>query len=280
MLERIQMPEDRFFSAPVFDIFFTQDAHAAPSLCPPESRRLSNKQDLASSGVMEYYRELIQTYSDEVNIDQLSPRAATATSPASSSLDRTEALVAFQISTNAAIRRFLNSLLRITEDLWSFHGAIYRTLPGFLLTSRPRKPTGSPATPGFPSYIIHRPFIEYVLLNVGHFATHPCREAVLERCQLCLLGCQVFIHVFDVDPTNSVTGPSAAGMVTFAMVIILRVATMCPVFCDILPAEIERAIVVGGRNLRRFSGSVREFEWHLGVLEKLEESCRRNRGDE
>ncbi|PNH67368.1 hypothetical protein VD0002_g2308 [Verticillium dahliae] len=55
---------------------------------------------------MEYYRELIQTYSDE----QLSPRAATATSPASSSLDRTEALVAFQISTNAAIRRFLNSV--------------------------------------------------------------------------------------------------------------------------------------------------------------------------
>ncbi|RBQ97113.1 hypothetical protein VDGD_10496 [Verticillium dahliae] len=290
---------------------------------------------------MEYYREVIQTYSDEVNIDvcgpsrarrprssftaqQLSPRAATATSPASSSLDRTEALVAFQISTNAAIRRFLNSvnsvvynrkdqcrttranyanwLLRITEDLWSFHGAIYRTLPGFLLTSRPRKPTGSPATPGFPSveelgnnprnvlrlegrydagqYIIHRPFIEYVLLNVGYFATHPCREAVLERCRLCLLGCQVFIHVFDVDPTNSVTGPSVAGMVTFAMVIILRVATMCPVFCDILPAEIERAIVVGGRNLRRFSGSVREFEWHLGVLEKLEESYRRNRGDE
>ncbi|KAG7134632.1 hypothetical protein HYQ45_007439 [Verticillium longisporum] len=253
----------------------------------------------------------------------LSPRAATAISPASSSLDRTEELVAFQISTNAAIRRFLNRvnsvvydskdqfrmtranyanwLLRITEDLWSFHGAIYRNLPDFLLTSRPRKPTGSPATPGFPSveelgnnpwnvlrlegryyagqYIIHRPFIEYVLLNVSHFATHPCREAVLERCRLCLLGCKGFIHVFDVDPTNSVTGLFAAGMVTFTMVIILRVATMCRVFCDILPAEIERAIVVGGRNLRRFSGSVKEFAWHLGVLEKLEESCRRQRDD-
>ncbi|RNJ60441.1 hypothetical protein D7B24_008133 [Verticillium nonalfalfae] len=508
------------------DIFFTQDAHAAPSLCPPESWRLFNKQDFASSGAVGYYRELIQTYFDEVNIffpllsldyvqrlfdaivsfessnddqddiapalhclvllvlsfgsfvhdgrcrirlagsstvtplpsqdyssldDQLwrkaklllgyvssdltleaaqctmlaslytgamgrvsdsfhwahatavkcealakrvtadttetgvfsesfrrlywvafiyegdfisevsitlpsgiaryedvvpypvqeapsharrppssstaqhlSPSAAMAISPASSSLDRTEELVAFQISTNAAIRRFLNRvnsvvydskdqfrmtranyanwLLRITEDLWSFHGAIYQNLPDFLLTSRPRKPTGSPATPGFPSveelgnnpwnvlrlegryyagqYIIHRPFIEYVLLNVSHFATHPCREAVLERCRLCLLGCKGFIHVFDVDPTNSVTGLFAAGMVTFTMVIILRVATMCPVFCDILPPEIERAIVVGGRNLRRFSGSVREFEWHLGVLEKLEESCRRQGGDE
>ncbi|KAG7150860.1 Citrinin biosynthesis transcriptional activator ctnR like protein [Verticillium longisporum] len=50
------------------DIFFTQDAHAAPSLCPPESWRLFNKQDFASSSAMEYYRELIQTYFDEVNI--------------------------------------------------------------------------------------------------------------------------------------------------------------------------------------------------------------------
>ncbi|KAM0324850.1 hypothetical protein ACHAQA_007816 [Verticillium albo-atrum] len=187
----------------------------------------------------------------------LSPGTMAAVSPASSSVDRTEELVAFQISTNAAIRRFLNRvnsvvydskdqfrmtrtnyanwLLRITEDLWSYHGAIYRNLPDFLLTSRPKKATGSPATPGFPSveelgnnpwnvlrlegryyagqYIIHRPFIEYVLLNMEHFQTHPCREAILERCRMCLHGCKGFINVFDVDPTNSVTCLFAAGMV-------------------------------------------------------------------
>ncbi|KZL73251.1 c6 finger domain-containing protein [Colletotrichum incanum] len=82
------------------------------------------------------------------------------TSPASTSFYRTEELVAFQISTNAAIRRFLNRvnsviydskdqsrmtranytnwLLRITEDLWSYHGALYRNLPDFLLTRRSR----------------------------------------------------------------------------------------------------------------------------------------------
>ncbi|KAF6802046.1 C6 finger domain-containing protein, partial [Colletotrichum sojae] len=250
-----------------------------------------------------------------------------ATTLTATSFYRTEELVAFQVSTNAAIRRFLNRvnsvvydskdqfrmtranyanwLLRITEDLWSYHGALYRNLPDFLLTSQPRRRPGdqdssvgggSPATPGIirleelgnnpwnvlrlkgryyaGQYIIHRPFLEYVLLNVAHFETHPCKEAILDRCRMCLEGCRGFIDVFDIDPANSVTCLFAGGMVTFTMVIILRVATMCPVFRDILPADIEQAMFGGTRNLRRFSISVKEFEWHLGVLERLEASCK------
>ncbi|KAK6213091.1 hypothetical protein QIS74_09093 [Colletotrichum tabaci] len=256
---------------------------------------------------------------------------ADAASPASTSFYRTEELVAFQISTNAAIRRFLNRvnsvvydsrdqfrmtrasyadwLLRITADLWSYHGALYRNLPDFLLTSQPRRrPPGPPdhegasssspaaTTPGIirveelgnnpwnvlrlkgryyaGQYIIHRPFIEYVMLNVAHFETHPCKGAILERCRMCLEGCKGFINVFDIDPANSMTGLFATGMVTFTMVVILRVATMCAVFREILPPDIEQAMFVGTRNLRRFSISVREFEWHLGVLDRLEAACK------
>lgn len=181
--------------------------------------------------------------------------------PGSSTFDRTEELVPFQISTNAAIRRFLNRvqsvvydskdqfrmtranyanwLLRITEDLWSYHGAVYRNLPDFLLKSQPMPPqldpASSPDTPGISGipelgnnpwnvlrlegryyagqYIIHRPFIEYVLLNLEHFQTHPCREAILQRCRQCLQGCKGFIRVFDTDPTNSVTCLFASGIV-------------------------------------------------------------------
>ncbi|KAK1712440.1 hypothetical protein BDP67DRAFT_517395 [Colletotrichum lupini] len=260
----------------------------------------------------------------EFTINQATPEAE-VTSPSSTSFYRTEELVAFQISTNAAIRRLLNRvnsvvfdskdqfrmtrtnyanwLLRITEDLWSYHGALYRNLPDFLLTSQPRRTPGqqpeiatSPMTPGIiqveelgnnpwnvlrlkgryyaGQYIIHRPFIEYVMLNMAHFETHPCREAILERCRMCLEGCKGFINVFDIDPANSITGLFAAGMVTFTMVTILRVATMCPVFKEILPEDIEGAMFVGTRNLRRFSISVRGFEWHLSVLERLAASCR------
>lgn len=178
--------------------------------------------------------------------------------------DRADELVGFQISTNAAIRRFLNRvnsfiydtkeqyrvtranhatwLLRITEDLWAHHAAIYRNLPDFLLTSLPTKPReyGSPLeiaspTPGATKvnemtnnpwnvvrlkgryyagqYIIHRPFVEYVLLNLAHFDTHPSKAAVLERSRLCLDGCRGFIKVFDVEPINSITCLFATGMV-------------------------------------------------------------------
>lgn len=54
------------------------------------------------------------------------------------------------------------------------------------------------------------------------------------------------------------------------MVIILRVATICSAFREILPDDIEEAIFLGRRNLQRFRLSIREFEWHLGILDKLD----------
>lgn len=53
------------------------------------------------------------------------------------------------------------------------------------------------------------------------------------------------------------------------MVMILMVATICPVFEDILPLHIEDGILQGVSNLDRFSKSVHEFAWHLKVLEHL-----------
>ncbi len=176
---------------------------------------------------------------------------------------RTDELVAFQISTNVSIRRFLNRvnsvifdtksqgrmtqanyvswLLRTTQDLWAHHSALYRNVPDFLLTSIPRvQQQGSPAEtlPTTPEvlqsaglgnnpwnvvrlmgryyagqYIIHRPFVEYVLLNLESIPNHPHRSAILERCRSCFDGCRGFIMVFDVDPANSVTCLFAAGMV-------------------------------------------------------------------
>lgn len=54
------------------------------------------------------------------------------------------------------------------------------------------------------------------------------------------------------------------------MVIILRVATICSAFREILLDDIEEAIFIGKRNLQRFGISVREFEWHLRILEQLD----------
>ncbi|KAH7233009.1 hypothetical protein BKA59DRAFT_534822, partial [Fusarium tricinctum] len=70
-----------------------------------------------------------------------------------------EELAAFQVSTNAAIRRLLNRvhsivydskdhfrmtrveyvkwLLRVSENLWAYHDTIFRNLPNFLLVSQP-----------------------------------------------------------------------------------------------------------------------------------------------
>ncbi|KAH7018460.1 uncharacterized protein B0I36DRAFT_368479 [Microdochium trichocladiopsis] len=235
-------------------------------------------------------------------------------------------IIAFQISTNASIRRFLNRvnsvvydskeqyrmarpdyadwLLRVTNDLWSHHSAVYRNLPAFLLTSSDtvnKLPLGvspangaSPSTPGFirstemgnnpwnvirlkgryyaGQYIIHRPFMEFVLRNLETVNSHPSREAMLEKCRLCFDGCAGFIWVFDVDPANSVTCLFASGMVHFTMVIILRVAAIIPAFRRHLPADVEEAIFLGRQNLRRFATSVKHFEWHLSVLERLEQN--------
>ncbi|KAI1631204.1 hypothetical protein F4809DRAFT_646656 [Biscogniauxia mediterranea] len=250
-----------------------------------------------------------------------------------------EELIAFQISTNAAIRRFLNRvnsliynskeqyrmtrsdyatwLMRVTDDLWSHHTAIYRNVPDFLLTSRPPPPPPphhhdhdreahhhhhqqqqqassflrAHALGNNPwnvlrlkgryyagQYIIHRPFVEYVLLNLPRFESHPCRAAVLDKCSSCLEGCRGFVRVFDTDLVNSITCLFGTGMLTFAMVIVLRVCTVVPVFAPILPQDVEEAIFLGKRNLQRFSASIREFQWHLRVLEQLDAARAANLG--
>ena len=178
-----------------------------------------------------------------------------------------EELVAFQITTNSAIRRFLNTvnsvvyddkeqfrtrqsnyaswLLRISEDLWSHHSAIYRNLPEFLLTtpSQDVSMTGtestSPASLQSPTarirdlptgnnswnilrlkgryyagqYIIHRPFIEFIVLNMDNVDTHPCKDAILKKSKSCLDGCMGFIKVFDVEVVNTLTCLFPTGMV-------------------------------------------------------------------
>lgn len=56
------------------------------------------------------------------------------------------------------------------------------------------------------------------------------------------------------------------------MTIILRVATKLSVFSNILPPDIEEIIALGKQNLRRFRVSIAEFEWHLSVLDALDNS--------
>ncbi|KAI5919434.1 hypothetical protein F4810DRAFT_687413 [Camillea tinctor] len=260
-----------------------------------------------------------------------------AAAVSSSPIHSVEELIAFQISTNAAIRRFLNRvnsliydskeqyrmtrsdyatwLMRVTDDLWSHHTAIYRNVPDFLLTSRPPPAAAHhhhhiddshhhnherEHQPSFlrahalgnnpwnvlrlkgryyaGQYLIHRPFVEYVLLNLQRFESHPCRAAVLDKCGLCLEGCRGFVRVFDSELVNSITCLFGTGMLTFAMVIILRVCTVIPVFAPILPQDVEEAIFLGKRNLQRFSASIREFQWHLRVLDQLDAARAANMG--
>ncbi|KAL6410986.1 C6 finger domain-containing protein [Ilyonectria robusta] len=244
------------------------------------------------------------------------------TSPATSREDGNEELVAFQISTNAAIRRLLNRvhsmvydskdqfrmtrveyvewLLRVSEDFWSYHDTIYRNIPHFLLVSHPDENhnhfASSPQTPGFSrlhglrnnpwnvlrlegryhaaKHIIHRPFFDYVLLNMEHIQTHPDREVILQKCGLCLQGCRGFFSVFDVEEVNSMTCLFATGMATFTYLVILRVATLYPIFRHVLPDDVEHVIWTGKRNLQRFSISIGEFAWHLELLERLDSSCK------
>ncbi|CAG1984046.1 unnamed protein product [Fusarium graminearum] len=196
--------------------------------------------------------------------------AVSPSAPESSEMNSTrsqEELVAFQITTNSAIRRFLNTvnsvvyddkeqfrtrqsnyacwLLRISEDLWSHHSAIYRNLPEFLLTNSSQDvsmagtDTESPASLQSPTarirdlptgnnswnilrlkgryyagqYIIHRPFIEFIVLNIDNFETHPSKDAVLKKSKSCLDGCVGFIKVFDVETVNALTCLFPTGMV-------------------------------------------------------------------
>lgn len=63
---------------------------------------------------------------------------------------------------------------------------------------------------------------------------------------------------------------------TFTMTIILMVATIFPIFKDLVPDDVEDVILGGKRNLARFSQSVAEFSWHIEILERLD-VARRNR---
>jgi hypothetical protein len=62
-------------------------------------------------------------------------------------------------------------------------------------------------------YIIHRPFIEFIVLNMDNFETHPCKDAILKKSKSCLDGCMGFIKVFDVEIVNSLTCLFPTGMV-------------------------------------------------------------------
>lgn len=54
------------------------------------------------------------------------------------------------------------------------------------------------------------------------------------------------------------------------MITILMVSTITPAMSSIVPHDVEESIITGVHNLRRFSNSVREFSWHLKILERLD----------
>ena len=138
---------------------------------------------------------------------------------------------------------YISWLLRTTDDLWTHHTAVYLKIPDFLFTNDPSR-SESPhqdyhQLPFPPSqradtnadmgnnpwnvvrlkgryyagqYIIHRSFIEFVLLNLNQFLAHPNKMTVLERCKVCLEGCAGFIGVFDREPLNGATCLFSAGI--------------------------------------------------------------------
>uniref|UniRef100_A0A0B7KCB1 Zn(2)-C6 fungal-type domain-containing protein n=2 Tax=Bionectria ochroleuca TaxID=29856 RepID=A0A0B7KCB1_BIOOC len=257
----------------------------------------------------------IVRYEDLIPYPTVKELADGRASAESVAIARQEELVAFQITTNASIRRFLNRvnstvyspaehlhhqgsdyaawLLRLTADLWSHHAAVYNNLPEFLLTSyqndapiadsptahiegllpRGNNPWNIVRLKGryyAGQYIIHRPFVEYALLNTDRLESHPAKHSILNGCLMCIEGCAGFIRVFNVDPANSITGLFAGGMVTFTMITILMVSTITPAMSSIVPHDVEESIITGVHNLRRFSNSVREFSWHLNILERLD----------
>jgi hypothetical protein len=201
-------------------------------------------------------------YEDLIPYPTFGPTDQSAASPAvTQPATQQEEVVAFQITTNASIRRFLNRvnsavfnakeqqrqqsdqgadhalwLLRIAQDLWAHHSTVYRNLPGFLLTTeiQNQSPTAESPTAHIASlprgnnpwnilrlqgryyagqYIIHRPFVEYALLNASTFSTHPCNAPILSGCRRCFEGCMGFLGVFNVETANSITCLFATGMV-------------------------------------------------------------------
>ena len=166
---------------------------------------------------------------------------------------------AFQISSNSAIRRFLNRvsavtynpkddwrkenhstyaawLLKVSAELLDHHQALHGNLPDFLL--EPQLSSSSSSSVGVEQYsaahqshvnhdwnvsrlrgryfaglyVIHRPFVEYALLNPEHLDHNPLYQEIIEKCTLCFNGCQGFIETFHSPPANPMTNLFATGM--------------------------------------------------------------------
>ncbi|KAH7411086.1 hypothetical protein BKA64DRAFT_373122 [Cadophora sp. MPI-SDFR-AT-0126] len=255
-------------------------------------------------------------YHSPMNLDTSSPSGyADHTARLSYSSDSN--LVAFQISTNSAIRRFLNRitaviydpreswrkkdhttyvswLLKISNELQNHHEAIHNNLPPFLLSTNPRAFLQDNSRKGTSAadhrelsnhfwnvsrlrgrysagqYLICRASYEFALLNPKAVSSHPRRQEIMDKCRSCIQSCVEFVGIFSMEPVNSMTNLFATGMATFAMVIILMIATISPQFQQIIPADIDEVIISGQQNLKRFSLSVTEFEWHLQKLEELD----------
>lgn len=132
-------------------------------------------------------------------------------------------------------------LLKISDELAAHQDAIHRNLPAFLLTNElPEIQQGEDQDHQRNSgdqkqvynsflhhswniarlkgrhcagnYVIHRPFIEYVLLNPVQFDIHPSKLDILEKCRMCLEGCHGFIKIFSIEPANCTTNLFSTGM--------------------------------------------------------------------
>ncbi|PVH82098.1 hypothetical protein DL98DRAFT_530530 [Cadophora sp. DSE1049] len=276
------------------------------------------------SGITRYEEIVKYPTSEQTNAEYHSPMNMDTSSPSGFSdhaarlrYSTDSNLVAFQISTNSAIRRFLNRitavmynpheswrkkdhttyvswLLKISNELQNHHEAIHSNLPHFLLSTDPQafwhddpgKGTLAADHREFSNhlwnvsrlrgrycagqYLICRASYEFVLLNPEAAASHPRGQEIMDKCRSCIQSCVDFVRIFGVKPINSTTNLFATGMATFAMVTILMISTSSPQFQQIIPADIEEVIVAGQQNLKRFSLSVREFDWHLQELEKLD----------
>ena len=102
-------------------------------------------------------------------------------------------------------------LIKVSSELKDHHEAIHRNLPLFLLrtdttdfamsedfqyserdqvreTSHPWNVVRLKGRYWAGQYVIHRPFVEYVLLNPAQFSSNPLKDEMLERCKTCING--------------------------------------------------------------------------------------------
>lgn len=190
-------------------------------------------------------------------------------------------------------------LIKVSRELMDHHEAIHRNLPPFLphtdtgdfpdsnehdylergrrqhrQTSHPWNVVRLKGRYWAGQYVIHHPFVEYVLLNPAQFSSNPLKNDMLEHCKTCIGGCYGFVKVFADERAIRTTSLFATGMAMFTMVLILMIATICPSFQSILPHDIEDVIAAGQQNLRPFSCSIEEFEWHIARLDRLDRARR------